>query len=203
MIFSISLFLVHHNETLISSVSEVPGRNHFFGKKKKEEKLPTFSLQSNTFFYEVMGSQAGQDNWNNIIRSLREEQGHIIRLNPTEWKCMGGKVLTLPLARLIQFPALTPCHRYSSRAVFLRPTNFNILHLRCNIYHPTWEWTDTAVVRWKGRDRMKFKVREENGQVHPWVSNSLDPCTINTQSNICSNTDKPTQYEHYITSNSI
>lgn len=50
---------------------------------------------------------------------------------------------------------------------------------------------------------MKFKVREEIGQVHPWVSESVDPCTINTQSNICSNTDISAQYEHHITSNSI
>lgn len=153
--------------------------------------MASFS-SSHTFLCEVMRSEAGQERWNNIIRSLREEQGQIIRLNLAEWKCMGGKVLTLPLVGLIQFPALTPCHRYSSWAVRPRPTNFNICHRRSKIYHLAVgmdEYGGSGV--WERGNCIKFKVRKRQLLDPPLCvtftySKSRDPCPINTQSNVCS-----------------
>lgn len=64
-------------------------------RQKKKVSLGKWNSSSSRFLCEVTRSEAGQDRWNNIIRSLREgEQGQIIRLNQAEWKCMGGKVLT-------------------------------------------------------------------------------------------------------------
>lgn len=105
--------------------------------KSQNDCLGKWNSSSSGFPCEVMRSEAGQDRWNNIIRSLREEErGHIIRLNTAKWKCMGGKMLTPLSLSVIQFPAPTLCRWYSCRAVRLRPTNFNVHCLRCPIYHP-------------------------------------------------------------------
>lgn len=143
-------YTVIKKRTYIDPVTaKLLSKKSIFNKRKKL--IASFS--SSTFQCEVMRSEAGQERWNNIIRSLREEQGQIIRLNLAEWKCMGGKVLTLSSVGLIQFPALTPCHRYSSWAVRPRPTNFNICHCRCNIYHPA-----VGMDEYRGRG-----VRERGG----------------------------------------
>lgn len=70
-----------------------------------------------------MGSEAEQDRWNNIIRSLREEElGQIIRLNPAEWKRTGGKLLTPP-----------SCSQPSNSQLLLRATD---IHAELSIYGP-------------------------------------------------------------------
>ena len=141
-----------------------------------------WNSSSNRFLCEVMRSEAGQDCWNNIIRSLREkEQGQIIRLNPAEWKCMGGKVLTPPSLSLIQFPALTLCRWYSCRAVRPRPTNFNVRpHLSPLCGDGRMESKAENMVLggeggWKRHKGtiLKFEVRKDNCYIHSCVSHSF------------------------------